>query len=324
MAQRKISPTDLALLRPLEKELKLACQRHDAAAAEMAMKKIQKLLTSYGDTHARLLEARLWYFEGVLDAGQVSVAESGFIGIRAKANSGTRLHLEATFLLGVCLLRQKKPVKVIEAKEHFRFVLREINKISSANSRRLLQRRIVERLEEEAILTHLIGTDEDTLAPEKIHEGAIVLIKTKSDDEIYEVLAGALPAKSVHLLIDIRGDAILQLPSTDRLRLPAPAQATSSLNIGRRAGAMLKKIAWRTVCKVDSPIYKLWSQKTPQVYSASFFAAAIVQTFNDFKIGVPALATGLVALLMKSSAHEFCDWAKPEPIMGSRRKGEKS
>ncbi|MGB8167733.1 MAG: hypothetical protein WCF18_09610, partial [Chthoniobacteraceae bacterium] len=92
--------------------------------------------------------------------------------------------------------------------------------------------------------------------------------------------------------------------------------------LGRRAGSLLKKIGWRAVCNAESPIYQLWASKVPEIYSLSYFAAAIERALTDMRIGIPMLAAGLTAILMKSSAVEFCEWAKPEPLMESRRKGE--
>lgn len=148
------------------------------------------MLTDYGVRHPRMLECRLWYFESVLDSNHAAVAESGFVSISQKAAAGSRLRIEARFLLAVALLRQRK---IAEAKAHFRSVLKDLNKISSANTRRLLQRRIFERFEEEAILTELIGVDEKPMIAEEIHNAAILLVKSKNEDELYEYLASALP-----------------------------------------------------------------------------------------------------------------------------------
>jgi hypothetical protein len=66
----------------------------------------------------------------------------------------------------------------------------------------------------------------------------------------------------------------------------------------------------------------MWATKVPEIYSLTYFAAAIERTFSAYQIGIPLLAAGVTAILMKSSAAEFCEWAKPEPIMGARRRGE--
>ena len=108
MALKRISKAHLEALRPFERALKNACRRGDGKEAETTLRQIHLLLADYGPKHPRLLEARLWYFESLLDSSHIGVAESGFVSIRSKASPGTRLHLEATFLLAVCLLRRKK------------------------------------------------------------------------------------------------------------------------------------------------------------------------------------------------------------------------
>src|SRR5206468_1218757 len=95
----------------------------------------------------------------------------------------TRLYVEASFFLGVCLLRRKK---VKDAKALFRGVLGELNKVKSDRTRRVLQKRIVERVEEEAVLAGLTGVEEGILNPAKIHEEAIRLIQ-KPEDEVFEI-----------------------------------------------------------------------------------------------------------------------------------------
>lgn len=124
---------------------------------------------------------------------------------------------------------------------------------------------------------------------------------------------------SLTLLRDVRNYSILQLPAPDRKLLPAPAKAEEPKSIGRTTFALLRRIAWKTFCKKDSPIYKLWSQKIPKVFNDGYFAAAVVASMNDFRIGVPILASGLAALAMKYSAEEFCDLAKPKGFMISRK-----
>src|SRR4051812_44161865 len=103
----QIRPEHLKRLRPLEAKLKAAVRAGSVSNATALMHEIQDLLSPYGH-HSRLLECRLWYFESVLNANQVSIAESGFQGINKRANKGSRLYLESSFFVAVCLLRQKK------------------------------------------------------------------------------------------------------------------------------------------------------------------------------------------------------------------------
>ena len=51
-------------------------------------------------------------------------------------------------------------------------------------------------------------------------------------------------------------------------------------------------------------------------------AASLVAAFKDWRIGMPMLASGVLATIMKSSAIEFCEWAKPQPFMSDRKEIE--
>lgn len=316
---KAIRPEHLKLLRPLEAELKQAVKLQEPQAAEAAMKAIQKLLTPYGVNHHRLLECRLWYFESEFDANHISNAESGFQGIATRARDGTRLSLEALFFLGLCYLRQKKTA---DAKTKFRIVFAKLNEIPSPETRRLLQKRIIERIEQESVLTTLIGIDDGPLKPEQIHDEAVKLVQ-KSESELFELLARALPYGSIKLLDDVRTDALLQLSAPDRKLLPTPGQTNQSSHVGKLVFAVLKRVGWKTLCDAKSPLHKLWSQKVPAVYSAAYFATSVTQTFHNWKIGLPCLAAGVTAIAMKYGAQEFCALTKPDSIMDARRKGTK-
>jgi hypothetical protein len=313
---KAIRPEHLELLRPLEVELKRAVKAQEAPAAEAAMSSIQKLLEQYGASHHRLLECRLWYFESQFDANHITTAESGFLGISKRAREGSRLFLEASFFLALCHLRQKRKS---EAKQLIRKVLGGLNKIPSPDTRHLLQKRIIDRVEQESVLTSLIGVDQGPLRPEQIHDEAVQLVQ-KSDGELFELLARALPYGSIASLEDIRSDALLQLSAPDRKLLPAPGQAIPTAHIGKLVFAVLKRVGWKTLCAQDSPLYKLWSKRIPAVYSTAYFATSITQTFNDWKIGLPFLAAGVAAIAMKYGAQEFCELTKPDSIMDARRK----
>lgn len=316
---KAIQSDHLKQLRPLEAQLTQAVKLQEPQAAEAAMKAIQKLLSVYGSNHHRLLECRLWYFESQFDANHISVAESGFQGIATRARDGTRLSLEATFFLGLCYLRQKR---IPDAKAKFRIVFAKLNEIPSAETRRLLQKRIIERIEQESVLTTLIGVDDGPLKPQQIHDEAVKLVQ-KSEGELFELLARALPYGSINLLEDVRTDALLQLPAPDRKLLPAPGQANQAPHVGKLVFAVLKRVGWKTLCDGKSPLYKLWSQKVSDVYGVAYFATSITQTFNDWKIGLPFLAAGVTAIAMRYGAQEFCDLTKPDSIMDARRKRTK-
>jgi hypothetical protein len=318
--KNKLNPITLEQLQEFERQLKHAIKSYNQNDAETAVKRIKKLLTLYGDHH-RLLEAQLHYFEFVLDSNHVATAESGLVSLRRRANPNTRLYLEATFLLGVCDLRRGR---LNEAKVLMGEVIDSINKVRSDATRRHMQTQVVQRAEEEAVLCSIIGSGVEVLNPERIHSEAVALVQSQSESAILEMMASSLPQSAIGMLHDIRNRALHCLPCGDRKFLPGPSENSSTSSqityFGKRVFNILHRITWRTVCDSESPIYKVWSKKYPEIYNAGFFSGAVVQTLNSWKIGLPVLATGLVAILLKSSAVEFCSTLAPDSIMSSRRK----
>jgi hypothetical protein len=316
MASTKLTDTQLTALKRLEPDLRKAVSMAEPEMAIEVAGKIQELFSNER-SHHRLLRAKLWAFEACVDANRLSYAERGLIGIRQLAEKSTRLHLEASALLAVCCLRQKK---ITESKKLIKEVLSNINNITSDRTRHQFQKRFIERVEEECILTELMGTDNTHLDVKEIESKAVLLLQKSSDDEILKLIGNSVPVASVQLLSDVRTYSIQQLPEPDRKLLPPPEKAEEPKNIGRTTFALLRRIAWKTFCKPSSPIYKLWSNRIPKVFNEGYFSAAVVTTFGDFKIGIPLLASGLAALAMKYSAEEFCELAKPKGLMISRGK----
>jgi hypothetical protein len=262
--------------------------------------------------HHRLLQAKLWAFEACIEGNRLEYAERGLIGIRKLANANTRILLEATALLAICYIRQKLPQK---AKPLILEVISNINNIRSDKRRHQFQKRFITRIEEESILSQIIGTVEGPLEAKAIHEKAVQLLQQNNEDEIIVLMGNLVPVPGVILLRDLRGFSILALPVPDRKLLPEPQVAERPRSIGIRVKTVLQRIAWRTICDPESTIYKAWSQKIPKVYSDAYFAASLTAAFTSWRIGIPLLVSGVVAIVMKYSANEFCDWAKPKGVM---------
>ena len=314
MSATKLTEKQLELLRPLEAKLKAAVRSASPEKAVEIAGQIQALFPN-DRKHHRLLRAKLWAFEACLDANRITYAQSGFIGVRKLSGSTTRLYLEASSLLAVCHLRNKK---TSEVKKLVKEVIGSINNISSDRTRHQFQKRFIERIEEECILTELIGTGESNLNVDEIEAKAILLIQRNSDTEILKLIGNSIPTASINLLSDMRAYSIKQLPPPDRKLLPSPEKAEQPQKIGKITFSLLKRIAWKTFCDPDSAIYKLWSKRIPKVFNEGYFSAAIVATLSDFKIGIPLLASGISALVMKYSAEEFCELSKPKGLMIDR------
>lgn len=311
MSNTKLTEWQLAEIKPLEVELRKAVQQADPDAAIDLAEKIQNLFP-YDRKHHRLLRAKLWAFEACLDANRLTSAESGFIGIRKFSEPNTRLYLEASSLLAVCLLRQKK---IPESKKLIHEAISKIDNIASERTRHQFQKRLIERIEEECILAELIGTGDGKLDFKEVEEKAIFLIQRNSDDEIFKLIGNSVPVSSIKLLNDVRAYSIKQLSAPDRKLLPAPEKMEEPKHIGRIAFAILRRVAWKTFCKPSSPIYKLWAERVPKIFNEGYFSAAVITTMSDFRIGIPIIASGLTALIMKYSAEEFCELAKPKSLM---------
>jgi len=184
----KLPKQTLGKLRPLEKKLRHAVSIGAVEEAIETAFEIQSLIKNR--RHHRLLQAKLWAFEAAVDANRLDYAKSGFSGIRQLSNKNTRIHLEATGLLAICLLRRKK---FDDAKELVREVISKINNITSDHRRRQFQRRFVERIEQECVLTELIGTGNTNIDPDEMHEQAVLLLQRNSDDEILRLIGNAVP-----------------------------------------------------------------------------------------------------------------------------------
>lgn len=318
MAATTLTGPFLDTLRPMERELQKAVSQAEPEKAIEIATKIQALFGN-DRTHHRLLKAKLWAYEACVDANRLNYAESGLVGIRRLAGRSTRLHLEASALLAVSLLRQKKAA---EAKKIIREVIENINNIASNRTRHQFQRRFIERIEEECILAEMIGVDDGALKPAEIESKAILLLQHNSDDEILKLIGNSVPTAGILLLKDVRNYSLNLLPTPDRKLLPPPAKAEEPKNIGRTTFALLRRIAWKTFCKPSSPIFKLWSQRIPKVFNDGYFSAAVIATLGEYRIGLPLIASGLAALAMKYSAEEFCELAKPKGLMIARNDKE--
>lgn len=317
MGSIKLTDDQLKNLKPLEIELKHAVRSGDTDRAIEIATQIQELFPNEWRRHHRLLRAKLWAFESCLDANRISYAQRGFIGIRKLSASNTRLYLEASSLLAVCYLRSKD---TSSAKALIKEVIEKINNISSERTRHQFQKRLIERIEEECILTELIGTSHAEMNVDEIQAKAVLLIQKNSDDEIFKLIGNSVPTASIGLLRDVRTYSLNQLPPPDRKLLPTPEKSEQPKKIGKITFAIIKRIAWKTFCNPDSSIYKLWKNRVPKVFNEGYFSAAVFTTMGDFRIGIPLLASGVSALVMKYTAEEFCEISKPKGLMIHRGK----
>lgn len=300
----------LQQLKILEPKLRLAAKYGKFNEAEKITKEIQQLFPD-DRNHHRLLQAKNWFFQSALEDNQISYAIRGFESIRLRANDNTRTYLEATILLGICHLRGNQ---IDLAKKYIREAILKINNVKSNERRHQLQKRIIQRIEYECLLGQLKTKDGEYLETKELHEKAIIMLQNKSDQEIFSIVGTNIPKTALFLTENIKDYSIKLLPVGDQKLLTPPA-SVSTTEFGKKVIETVKRAGWRTVCDSDSEIYHLWKKQVPDVFNKGYFASAIAATCMKFSIGLPILATGVVAVLMKYGAEEFCDRYQPLDIM---------
>lgn len=304
------------LLSELEPALRACVKLADCENAEIIMHKIQKVLRPTGHI-TRLLQAKNWYYECVLESGQVEYAISGFTGNMKKSSSNTRLHLEALTLLGICYLRKKD---IDNARLNIQKAMVKINNIKSDEKRRQFHKRFIERLEEESILVGLAEAgcdklDGNDVQLEEIQQKAVHLLTTKSENELLEDVGQLVPRQSVDLFERIRDFSVNLLPYQDKKLLPSSVEVEKPIEIGKRTVSAIKKVAWRALCDPKSEIYKAWSQGLSVAYDKKYITAAVVGACKSWKITATMLVASIVAIIMKFTAAVFCEMFSPQPIM---------
>lgn len=302
-------------LKRLESRLEQCVRSGNLELAIEITADIQSIFSDDLGNH-RLLKAKLWCFEAALLANRVDYATRGVEGVRGRTKPGTKLYLEATVLLAVCYLRLKH---IEDAKPLIRAVLKRLNDIQSDESRHLFQRKFFDRIEQECVLTELIGTQDGIVTEDTVHSRMVVLLENSSENQVYALIGGSLPANAIFALTDVRTYALQQIRPSDIKALPAPCQAQQPPELGKKTLAVFHRIAWRTFCDPESEIFKLWSKALPAMSNSKVMAGAVAATLNGWSIGLPVLGAGLAAALVKFTAHHFCDAHKPEVFMTTRK-----
>jgi hypothetical protein len=268
----------LSLLEPVLRE---AARTGDYEAAERYALDIQGLLRPTGHVN-RLMQAKSWLFEAAMESGNLQISESGFEGIRQKTAANSRLYLEATSLLAICYLRQRKLDKAgpLVAK-----VLASRN-IKSPSGRRRFLKHVVSRFEEEGLFGALQLSSSEHLDPGEIQEEAARLIQTKNEDEIFFEMGKSLPPAAVAILLKVDELAKRGLTTTEVHYLPGEAQIMETAELGRTMFRSFQRVLWRSFCDPNSKIYKAWfSQGLSFVLERKYIATAVSTTLLSFGIG---------------------------------------
>lgn len=297
----------------LEPRLRACVRTADFGTAKEIAARIQLLLKPTGHV-TRLLQAKNWLYECALAAGETEFAITGYTGTRKLVSPDTRAHLEATVLLAICYIRTKDFDK---AKPLIRQAVLSINNVQSPRRRIQLHRRILSRVEEECLLSGIVEALPKQLELDVVHEQAVELVRSKSEDEIYVMIGHAMPGDAVHLLDSVQQFYLGLLPSPERKLLAGPQQANAAKirELGKKIHGAFKRVAWKSVCDPKTEIHKAWSNGLSIAYDKKYLTASLVVAFQSWKITSVMLVASVIALAMKFGATVFCEAFAPDSIM---------
>lgn len=302
----------LAILEPMLRE---AADSRDFEKAREVTARIQAVLRPTGH-ETRLMQAKNRLFEVAMESGNLRTAISGFIGVRQKVNSKTRLYLEATSLLAICYLRNKD---LDSARPYMIEALKCEKNISSENRRSELKVALAKRFDNEALLASMVSDTQEYLDIDKIQTEAGKLISSKHEDEILELLGANVPEGALDFVKNVHKESQGLLTYEERKRLPSPAAFEERSKLGKGVLLAFQAVVWRSLCDKDSEVYKMWFTNGMQaVLDKKYITVAIVSALSGLKIGIYAVAVYISALLIKIGIETFCNVYKPENIMGLR------
>lgn len=304
-------------LSALEPALKAAVYAADYNRAKQFAADIQGILRATGH-ETRLMQSKNWLFEAALNAGEVLTAEAGFRGIRSKTAKTTRVHLEATALLAVCLLRQRR---INDAEPLIQEVLGSKSIKDTARRQHFIES-VTSRYRLESYISGIRDHGHETLDLDAIDREAIEAVKTRSDEELYLQIATALPREVIEFVYRVDKASRKQLTMVEVLYLPSPAAIERKVEQGRSFFASLKLVIWKSLCDPQSEIYKAWyANGMAQVLSKKYYAAVVATALVDLGFAAKAAAVPVTALLMKMGIEVYCDRFKPGEILDGRSRG---
>jgi hypothetical protein len=298
----------------LEPALRTAVYAADYKLAKIIASDIQELLRATGH-ETRLMKSKNWLFEAALNANELHTAEAGFRGIRNKTSETTRVHLEATALLIVCLLRQKK---FSEAEPLIAKALKS-KAIKDPIRRKDFLQSVTSRFQLESYISAVRDLGTESFSAETVDAEAIEAVKTKSEEELYAQIAAALPKEVIEFVYKVDNATRKQLTVTEVRYLPSPAAIEKKVEQGKSFFASLKLVIWKSLCDPQSEIYKAWyTNGMAQVLSKKYYAIVITTALFDLGFAAKAVAVPATALLMKLGLEVYCELYKPGEILDGR------
>jgi hypothetical protein len=154
---------------------------------------------------------------------------------------------------------------------------------------------------------------------DKVHEEAVRLLQTKSDDEIFVHIAEHAPREVADFILRIDQLSRRQLTTNDLKYLQPPLDLVRKEVIGKTVFDSLKRVLWRSLCDPESDVYKAWFRAgMGVVLNRGYIAVAVTAALSGSSLGYKALAVSATALLMKIGIEMFCDRFHPGSIMEAR------
>lgn len=304
-----------ARLSRLEPVLRRSALRGDYETAKAMAAEIQDVLRPTGH-ETRLMKAKNWLFLAAMEAGKISsVAIPGFIGIRQKTESRTRIYLEATTLLAVCYLRlndlSKAEPLISEA------MTRVDSNITSDRRRAQFHRRMIGRFESEWVLATLRKEKPfEALDPDEVEVEAGRMIATLNEDEMMERLGRTVPQEVVETIYRVYDFARAELPPVERKYLPSPKDRRKTKEVGKTVFEAAKEVVWRSLCDPENDVYKLWNEAGVQaVVNKKVVGGAVVAALGGLTIGWLGLGAVLTAMIFKMGLNVFCEMSEPQMLM---------
>jgi hypothetical protein len=305
----------LAILKP---QFDKAIFSKDLQIAKIVLNDIQSTLNL--NNHTTLLaQYRNWFFELALDSDQYALAESGFISVRRSVSKNTRIHLEATALLAICYLRLSN---VEKAKPLIKEVLHNDHIIKTERTRRVFNKNIIQRFDEEVALYSLKGKYGETYdyKLEEIEKEVGVLVSTKSEDELFKLLGSNVPETTKSLLYEVDSFAKNLLPFAERNLLASPEDIIKNEEVGKTVFTSFKRTIYNSICDQNSQVYKMWNEKVVgAVLNSKYIIGAVAAALSSISIGFHALIITAAALVIRFGLDIYCEHYKPKGIMATRK-----
>lgn len=312
---KKLTQAQKDRFKRLTDQLKECCLTDDFDSAKICAQDIKSFAASTGENYRWLLALNI-LSETAIRIGNNAFAIQHLNSVVHTSNKSTRIRVEAYSLLVIAHLRSGD----IEcAKKNISEVVNCIKNISSQNSREIFYKKLVARIEEEAILAGARLDCPPALDVNDVQSQAILLLG-ESESQLLARIGNALPGKSIDLFTTLRSSTLLEIPHQERKCLPPPNETIPSASIGRKAVSALKHVCWTALCDKNDELYKAWSDGLSAVYDKKLIAGAVVTALVDAKIGSGLFAASLVAYIFKFSCRTFCEAFAPETIMKRSRK----